>query len=95
MREISLNAAAWHNQDDFYDALLPALGAPPWHGRNLDALNDTLGGDDINAVKMPFRIRIVNTAPVPPELFSYLKQFADLVTDLRIRDGHEIELSLD
>ena len=28
---------AWNH--DFYAALLPALGAPDWHGRNLDGLN--------------------------------------------------------
>jgi hypothetical protein len=49
MKEINLDARAWRNRDDFYGALLPSLGAPHWHGRNLDALNDSLRYDDINA----------------------------------------------
>jgi RNAse (barnase) inhibitor barstar len=62
MKDIVLDASAWRDRDDFYDALLPALGAPDWHGRNLDALNDSIGGDDISAVRLPFRIKITNAA---------------------------------
>jgi RNAse (barnase) inhibitor barstar len=95
MKEINLDASAWRQRDDFYNALLTALGAPPWHGRNLDALNDSIGGDDINAVRLPFQIRITNTVSTPPELLRYLQQFAELVTDLRTRNSQEIHLTLD
>jgi RNAse (barnase) inhibitor barstar len=94
-KEINLDAATWRDRDDFYDALLPALGAPSWHGRNLDALNDTLGGNDINEVRLPFHIRITNTVRVPSELLSYLKRFAELVDDLRTREHRELRLTLD
>jgi RNAse (barnase) inhibitor barstar len=76
MKEITLDATTWSDRDDFYDALLPALGAPEWHGRNLDALSDTLGEDGINEVKPPFHIRIISVASVSLELLSYLKGFA-------------------
>jgi RNAse (barnase) inhibitor barstar len=94
MKEINLNAAAWRNKNDFYEALLPALGAPSWHGRNLDALNDSLGTGQINEVELPLRITITNTATIPPELLEYLKRFAELVAELRAREC-EIELSLE
>ena len=95
MKEITLDAITWSGRDDFYDALHPALGAPQWHGRNLDALSDTLGGDGINEVKPPFHIRIISIASVPPELFSYLKRFAELVNELQARDGRQISLTLE
>ncbi|GGF51062.1 hypothetical protein GCM10011611_66870 [Aliidongia dinghuensis] len=94
MKEISLNASDWRQQSDFYNALLPGLGAPSWHGHNLDALNDSIGGD-MNAVKPPFQIRITNTASIPPDLCGYLHRFAELVTDLRTRDNREVHLILD
>ena len=47
MRQIILDALGWKEKDDFYGDLLPSLGAPNWHGRNLDALNDSIRGDDI------------------------------------------------
>ncbi len=93
MTEICLNAADWHDEDDFYNGLLPALGAPLWHGHNLDALNDTIGGDDINDVKLPFHIRIVNIAALSSEMLAFLKEVDELITDLRTHDGKEVSLT--
>jgi len=87
MREMILDASAWQSRDDFYDALLPSLGAPAWHGRNLDALNGSIGGDDLNAVRLPFRITIANSANVPSDLREYLSKFADLIAGLRTMLG--------
>ena len=53
MKEINLDARAWRNRDDFYGALLPSLGAPHWHGRNLDALNDSLAALHILGIEVP------------------------------------------
>jgi RNAse (barnase) inhibitor barstar len=94
MKEIALDASTWRDRNDFYDALLPALGAPGWHGRNLDALNDSIGGDDISAIRLPFRIKITNAASAPADLQQYLFKFADLLTDLRVRRGCEVYLML-
>jgi RNAse (barnase) inhibitor barstar len=95
MKEIALDASAWQDRDDFYDALLPALGAPGWHGRNLDALNDSISSDDISAMRLPFRIKIANAASVPPGLQEYLFKFSDLLTDLRVNRGCEVYFVFD
>jgi len=60
MTVIELDAINWTGKDEFYRDFLPAIGAPDWHGRNLDALWDTLSCDDINTVKSPFEVRIAN-----------------------------------
>jgi RNAse (barnase) inhibitor barstar len=95
MKEIALDASAWRDRDDFYDALLPALGAPGWHGRNLDALEESISGDDISEVRLPFRIRIANATSAATDVQKYLFKFADLVTDLRTDRGCEVYLTLD
>jgi RNAse (barnase) inhibitor barstar len=82
MEEIRLDTSKWKTSDDFYDALLPALGAPTWHGRNLDALNDSISSDEINEVRLPLRLLLVSTDTIPLELRSYLKKFAELIADL-------------
>ena len=94
MNDINLDATTWRKRDDVYDALLPALRAPAWHGRKLDALNDSLGGDDLNEVRLPFRISIRNTRGIPPELLLYLRQFAEMVADLKAHRGRIIEIAL-
>jgi RNAse (barnase) inhibitor barstar len=83
MKEIELDATLWRSRDDFYDALLPRLGAPTWHGRNLDALNDSIGSDNINAVRLPYAIRIFNSSNAPSEVRAYIESFAALIAGLR------------
>lgn len=39
---IILDARGWLSFRDIYAAMLPALGAPEWHGPNLDAVYDAL-----------------------------------------------------
>jgi RNAse (barnase) inhibitor barstar len=92
MKEIRLDASKWKTRDHFYDALLAALGAPAWHGRSLDALNDSIGSDEINEVRQPFRFLLVGTDTVPSELRSYLKKFAELVADLPTLRGANVAL---
>jgi len=55
---IELDARTWRSQDDAYAALLPVVGAPSWHGHNLDALSDSLVAGSINARPRHFHIRV-------------------------------------
>ena len=80
MHRIILDAARWRTTDDFYTDLLSALKAPAWHGRNLDALWDTLTErakfDDltnyINGVQPPFRIDVLNVQLAPEAVRAFL-----------------------
>jgi RNAse (barnase) inhibitor barstar len=83
MQEITLHAAGWTTREDFYAAYLPAVGAPDWHGHNLDALWDSLIGGDINAVNPPFRVRFIGTANLPADCQRVLEGFAEIVADAR------------
>ena len=85
MQEIILDAATWETHEDFYAALLVAVGAPDWHGHNLDALNDSLRGGDLNRVNPPFRVRIIGADNLPDDCEQVLARFADLAFDLRAR----------
>lgn len=60
-----LEAATWKTSDDVYDALFAAVGAPTWHGRNFDALNDSIVTGDINCVEVPYRL-VINTGTCRP-----------------------------
>ena len=42
MKELILNGAEWTTRDDVYDSFFRAVGAPDWHGRNFDALRDSI-----------------------------------------------------
>ncbi|HEY4942269.1 MAG TPA: barstar family protein [Rhizomicrobium sp.] len=94
VNKIALNGASWISKDDFYNALLPALGAPPFHGRNLDALEETLASDDFNEVRQPLAITIFGADQMSVDARGVVDRFSQLVTDLKA-DGHKITLALE
>ena len=53
--------------DEFYSQLLPQLEAPDWHGRNLDALSDSLVTGSINEIEPPFCIINLNVESLTEE----------------------------
>ena len=81
MRTIELDATRWWKVTDFYDDLLNALEAPEWHGRNLNALYDSIIWGDINGVEPPYTVRIrnmSNTREAPrEELEVFLKHLPE------------------
>lgn len=91
MNEIRLAGETWRSADDFYNALLPAIGAPEWHGRNLDALNDTLGGNDINKIQQPITFSITGVNQMPPQVRDLVERFRQLVFELRF-EGNDLDI---
>jgi RNAse (barnase) inhibitor barstar len=91
MLEITLSGAHWTAPDDFYNALLPSLGAPDWHGHNLDALWDSITGGDINAVNPPFRVKIAGVDQMPLNCKDLVDRFAALISEARA-GGHAVEI---
>jgi RNAse (barnase) inhibitor barstar len=91
MQEIILDASQWNNKHDFYSSIFKALGSPEWHGESLDALNDTIRGDDINELKLPYEFVIKNTDSLPDELKEYLVKFTELIVDLK-KQGIKIDI---
>lgn len=91
MREIILDATGWTRAEDFYAVYLPAVGAPDWHGHNLDALWDSLRGGYINQVNPPFRVHIIGAADLPDDCRLFLARVASLIADARA-DGLPVDL---
>ena len=82
MRELLLDATGWQSRDDFYDAFFRVVGAPTWHGRNLDALNDSIGTGQINKVEVPYRIVVKNLDSAGAEAKQLVERFAEVVHNL-------------
>lgn len=79
---ITLDASLWQEKDDFYEQLLPQLGAPSWHGHNLDALWDSLRDETMNQVTAPFTIHILNQHTLSDALYADYIQFKKLIHEL-------------
>jgi RNAse (barnase) inhibitor barstar len=68
MNIIELKAQDWRTWEDFYGALLVALGAPNEHGRNLNALIDSIVWGGMNAVEPPYKIIILGVEDLSKDI---------------------------
>ena len=91
--EITLDGSRWQTEDDFYTALLSALGAPEWHGRKLDALADSIGGGDLNSINPPLSITITGSQRMGPEAQRASQRFVELCDDLA-QEGVAVDAAL-
>jgi RNAse (barnase) inhibitor barstar len=94
MRELVMHAGPWRTADDFYDSFFSAVGAPSWHGRNFNALRDSIGGGQINEVELPYRIIIRGLACASTNAREIAMSFEDLVRGLA-REGCRVEIELE
>ena len=92
MREFRLDGSAWKTRDDFYDAFFRVVGAPAWHGRNFNALRDSIVTGSINAIEIPYTIRISGVGRVPAEVKKLVDDFCDLIQQFRA-EGHEVNVT--
>ena len=91
MMEIVLDGAYWRTRDDFYEDFLKAVGAPEWHGRNLNALNDSIGTGSINEVEVPYVVIVRGLSSMSPEARQMVEHFCGLIRDLR-EEGIEVDV---
>jgi RNAse (barnase) inhibitor barstar len=93
MKQLVLDGSNWSSKDDVYDAFFKVVGAPSWHGRNLDALNDSIANGSINAVEVPYRLVIRNFDLIAVRAKKMANDFVDLIHDLAAR-GTAVEIEV-
>ena len=69
--KIFINWQKINSSDEFFDTFLPQVEAPKWHGRNLNALNDSLVIGDVNAIEPPYCIVNTETSKIKPEIQAF------------------------
>jgi len=94
MRELVLNGADWATKDDVYDAFFQAVGAPEWHGRNLDALADSISGGSINQIEVPYRLVIKSYQSIGLHAKPMTDSLINLVHELAA-DGCPVEIRVE
>ena len=99
MRTIELDATRWTTAWDFYNALLPALGAPTWHGQNINALIDSVIWGGINAVEPPFTIRIRHIGGSPKDVIDEVElakhALSEARAEFRAQHGRDVDVQLE
>jgi hypothetical protein len=81
---IVLNGHDWKTEADFIEAVLAGVDAPPWHGRNYDALRDSFVTGSINGFEPPYDFIIRWLPPDPtPEVADAISYFAARIAEWR------------
>ncbi len=91
---LELDAVNWRSRDDVYDAFFKAVGAPEWHGRCFDALNDSITTGGINKIEVPYRIVVRGARGADSEAADFLKELADLLGDFGAK-GCPVEMRVE
>ena len=94
MRELILDAAKWRSEDDVYDAFFRAVGAPDWHGRNFNALRDSIQRGHINEIEVPYRLIIRNFGTVGADARKMVGYFVDFIREIGA-EGCPVEVRVD
>src|SRR6202035_3521458 len=85
MKDLVLDGASWKTRDDVYDAFFKAVGAPSWHGRNFNALNDSIATGRINEIEVPYRLVIQNYDLIGAGAKEMVDDFIDLIHKIAAR----------
>jgi len=91
MHEIVIYGEEIKTPDDFYAAFLTAIGAPKWHGHNMDAIWDSITGGDINQTNPPYRVRITGISRMPHDCHELTGRFVALLMSAKTA-GIEVEV---
>ena len=91
--ELILDAQGWVRADDVYDAFFAAVGAPSWHGRNLDALRDSISTGSINEIEVPYRLIVRNALIAGPDARRMLDLFLELIERIHA-EGCSVEMKV-
>ncbi len=79
------------SEEEFYENFLPQVKAPDWHGRNLNALRDSIITGDINLVEPPYTIHSNGENSTPENLTIFQAKVLNIFQDA-IKEGREIRV---
>jgi len=81
MQQAILDCTGLETRDDFYNAFFKAVGAPAWHGRNFNALNDSIFVGNINKVELPYEIVVLHQQQARGEAADIVEDFIRFIEE--------------
>jgi len=94
MKELNMDASSWKDREGLYLSFFKAVDAPEWHGKNFNALRDSIAVGDINGIEVPYCIVITNFASVPASLKQDAQDFIDLINELE-KEGVPVRIRVE
>ena len=86
--EIVIDWSTFSSQKAFYAYFLATIEAPDWHGKNLDALQDSMVNGGINGVAPPYIITNLNVSLTPQPMQTFMRSVLSVFADSAIAYPH-------
>lgn len=80
VQHLTLSAKKWRTPNNVYDDLFRVLGSPSWHGKNFDALRDSIVTGQINTVEVPYTLSIRKISSARPEARLFVEELIGLIS---------------
>ncbi len=81
--DIHLDGRHWRTKADLIEAVIAGMRGPSWHGRNYDALHDSMVTGSINALEPPYHFVITPPASPTAEINEAIAYFMDCIAEWR------------
>jgi len=88
---VVIDWASCDTEEAFYDLVLPQCGSPSWHGRNLDALNDSWVTGGIDTEGPPYAFCFFNSCEVPAGLEKFREAVEGIASDSVAQNNGQIQ----
>lgn len=88
---VILDWALIETEDDFYKLFFAQVKAPEWHGKNLNALSDSIIVGDVNGVEPPYTVISKNESSTP-ETMKMLQGMVFGIFQEAATEGREINV---
>ena len=92
--EIIVNWKVIDTEEMFYEQFLSQVNAPEWHGRNLDALADSIITGDINGIEPPYLIKNINSNSAPEAIKEFQNKVLTVFTEAAM-EPREIKVEIE
>ena len=96
---VKLHADNWYTLADFYCDLLIAIGAPAEHGRNINALVDSMVWGGMNKLEAPYVVQVHGSPTLPLDVLHHVElasqALAEGRAEFRARHGKDVEVSIE
>ena len=94
VRHLQLDASTWKNTDDVYESLFTVLGAPHWHGKNFDALHDSIVTGSINVVEVPYTLSIRGMKSAKAAVRNFVSDLVSFISE-RETEGCPVSIQIE
>jgi RNAse (barnase) inhibitor barstar len=90
MKPVLIDWSTIGDREDFYSVVLPQTDAPSWHGRNLDAIQDSWVTGDICSGGPPFSFIFCRSKDIKMDLKDFSETVMEIANESVERHGGEV-----